>query len=828
MNQEDKKNDSFFVKIAKFVVDRRNLFFLLYIFAIIFCIFSIGWVQVEDDITAYLSDETETKQGLTAMNENFVTYGSARVMVSNVSYDKALTMQEELENIEGVSSVEFDNSEDHFNNGSALFAITFDGETMDEISKQAMLEIRDKLKEYDTYVDTEVGVDASADLAAEVKVIMVIAAIIIVVVLLITSKSYAEVPVLIMTFGLAAILNMGTNFLCGKISFISNSVTIVLQLALAIDYAIILCHRFSDEHKVLETREAAITALSKAIPEISSSCLTTISGLAALAFMKFGIGMDLAIVLIKAIFCSLLSVFTFMPGLLVLFSNLIDKTQHKELLPKITIIGKFANKSKYIIPPIFVLIIIAGCYFSNKCPYVYTYNELETANASETQIAKTHIKKNFGSENMVAIVVPSGSYEKERAVMKEVDQLEGVKKSMGLVNVEAMDGYMLADALTPREFSELANLDYEVAGLLYSAYALNFNQYGEIINGVSNYQVPLFDMFMFLKDEMKEGNIRLNSDVQETLDDLFDQLEKAKLQLQSDKYSRMVVYLDLPEESEETFDCLDEIHKILAKNYDSDYYVVGNSTSAVDLSSSFATDNLLISILSALFVIIILLFTFQSAGLPILLIAVIQGSIWINFSVPTIMETPLYFLGYLVINAIQMGANIDYAIVISSHYSELRKTLSAKDAIIDALNSSFATIFTSGTILASAGIIICNITTNPVIASIGECLGRGTIISIVLVFLVLPQILVLGDTIIEKTSFKIESKLGKSIRNVSGTVAIDGRVRGYVSGVVDADFKGVLTGDINASVITKNSEDKQLNNFNIDENKLIETKENEE
>ncbi len=183
-------------------------------------------------------------------------------------------------------------------------------------------------------------------------VIVVIAAIIIVLVLTLTSRSYAEVPVLIMTFGAAALLNMGTNFLCGTISFISNSVTVILQLALAIDYAIILCHRFSDEHEMLPTREACIAALSKAIPEISSSSLTTISGLAALAFMHFGIGRDLATVLIKAILFSMLCVFTLMPGLLVLFSKLIDKTRHKNLIPKITAVGKFDIKTRFIIPPI--------------------------------------------------------------------------------------------------------------------------------------------------------------------------------------------------------------------------------------------------------------------------------------------------------------------------------------------------------------------------------------------------------------------------------------------------------------------------------------------
>lgn len=790
-------------KVASFIVDRRNLFFLIYIFAILFSIFSIGWVQVENDITTYLPDDTETRQGLTVMNDNFVTYGSARVMVSNVSYEKAIDLKEQLEDIDGVTFIDFDNSKDSFNNGSALFSVTFDGEVDDEISKSAMNEIKEELKDYDYYVDSEVGVDTSADLANEMVVIVIVAAIIIVIVLTLTSRSYAEVPVLIMTFGVAAILNMGTNFLCGKISFISNSVTVVLQLALAIDYAIILCHRFSDEHETLPAREACIIALSKAIPEISSSSLTTISGLAALGFMHFGIGLDLAIVLIKAIFCSLLSVFTLMPGLLMLFSKLIDKTGHKKLLPEIDMVGKFANKTKYIIPPIFLVLICVAFFFSNNCPYVYSYNDLETAKASDAQIARSHIKANFGNNNMVAVIVPSGNYDSQRNILKEIDRLDGVKSSMGLANIEAMDGYMLADALSPREFSELANLDYEVAKVLYSAYAVKYDQYGELINGIGNYKVPLFDMFMFLKGEMDDGNVYLNGDVQETLDDLFDQLDKAKLQLQSDDYSRMVVYLDLPEESEATTLCLDKIHEIIAKYYDEDYYVVGNSTSAIDLSSSFIGDNTLISILSALFVIIILLFTFQSAGLPILLIIVIQGSIWINFAVPTLMDEPLYFLGYLIVNSIQMGANIDYAIVISSHYSELKKKMESKEAIVEALNSSFPTIFTSGSILASAGVLISKMTTNPVIAAIGECLGRGTIVSIILVFFVLPQILVLGDKIIEKTSFKIETPIGKNMQSTSGTMALNGRVRGKINGYVDGEFKGVLTGQLNALVSTK-------------------------
>ena len=271
--------------------------------------------------------------------------------------------------------------------------------------------------------------------------------------------------------------------------------------------------------------------------------------------------------------------------------------------------------------------------------------------------------------------------------------------------------------------------------------------------------------------------------------------------LQSDKYSRLVAYLNVPEESDETFAFVDKIHDIVGKYYDSDYYVVGNTTSAMDLSSSFGQDNLLISVLSALFVILVLLFTFKSAGLPVLLIIVIQGSIWINFAFPYLQHSQLYFLGYLIVNSIQVGANIDYAIVISSHYTDLKKVMHHKEAIVAALNESFPTIFTSGSILASAGVLISVLTTNPVIAAIGECLGRGTIISIILVLFVLPQILVLGDSIIERTSFEMKG-IGVTTRTASGTMHVNGRVRGYINGVVDAEIKGVLHGQFNASIST--------------------------
>ena len=796
-----KQSGSFVEKLSGFIVDRRNLFFLLYIFAFIFCIFSMNWVEVENDVTTYLPEDTETRQGIVAMNENFVTFGSAQIMVSNVTYETAMELSNVIASVEGVDLVTFDDTSAHYTSASALYDVSFAGGNFDQISLDALEEIKNKLSGYDLSVYTQVGYDENALLREEMSTILVVSSMIIVLVLALTSRAYMEVPVLLLTFGAAALMNMGTNFLCGKISFISDSIAVVLQLALAIDYAIILCHRFSDEHETHDARDSAVIALSKAIPEIGGSSLTTVSGLAALAFMEFGVGLDMALVLIKAIVLSLLSVFTLMPGLLVLFCPLIDRTRHKKLLPNITFAGKFAVKTRRIVPFLFIALLGGAFWLSSQCPYAYSFNDLKTAKMSERQTAYFKIKDTFGTSNMVAVVIPSGNYEAEALILDELDDCPEVKSTMGLSGIEAMDGYSLTDALGPRELSELIGLDYEVAQLLYTAYATEHNQYGQILSGLEEYEIPLFDMFLYLKDQLESHNIRLTGEDQQMIDELFDALELAQAQLQNDTYSRMVVYLNLPEEGEETYAFLTRIREIIGQYYEDDYYVVGNSTSSRDLSSSFIKDNLLISILSAFFVIVVLLFTFQSAGLPVLLIIVIQGSIWINFSFPTLTGEPLYFLGYLIVNAIMMGANIDYAIVISSHYQELKAHMPHKEAIVYALNAAFPTVFTSGTIMASSGMLIGNLSAQPVVSTMGLCLGRGTVISIFLVLFVLPAFLVLGDSIIERTSFKIKAMEPKT-RAATGTVRVQGHVRGYINGVVDADIHGIIHGQLNASVST--------------------------
>ena len=819
---KEKDDAGFMVKVATFIVDKRNLFFLIFGIAIIFSLVSSSWVKVENALSAYLPDSTETSKGLSRMENEFITYGSAKIMVTNITYETACEISDMIEDMDSVVMLTFDDTSEHYNNFSALYDVTFNYPETDDRALEALSELEDKLSGYDIYVSTTMG-DASAEqIESEMSVITVLVAIIVVTVLLLTSQTWAEVPVLLLTFVASMLITNGTNFIMGTISFVSNSVTVVLQLALSIDYAIIFCNRYKEEHERLSIREADIVALSKAIPEIASSSLTTIGGLVAMMFMQFGIGRDMALCLIRAIFLSLLSVFLLMPGLLMLFGKLMDKTRHKSFIPKIPFVGKFAYKTRFVMPVIFVALIVVAYLISSKCPYVYGYSKIDTPIQSDSQLVDEMIDESFGTSNMVALTVPAGSYDKEAKLIAELEACEEVDSCMGLANTEAMDGYMLADKLTIREFSELLELDYEVAELLYMAYAVNDENYAKLVNGLSNYSVPLIDMIMFLYDEVEEGYVTLDDDLMDTLENAHTLMKVAKDQLQGENYSRILVYLNLPEEGDETFAFLDRMHDMAGVYYPEDEVLIpGESMSQYDLYKTFQVDNTVVNVVSILAVLVVLLFTFKSAGMPVLLILVIQGAIWINFSFPALQNKPLFFMSYLIVSSIQMGANIDYAIVISGRYMELKDKMSKEQAIIETMNFAFPTIVTSGTMLAIAGILIGQMSSDGAICGIGQCLGRGTIISIIIVMFALPQILLLGEKVIEKTSFAVSIPI--KMEKTTGLIRVDGIVSGQVEGNIVGEMHGFIRGNANLLVSTGNVEQQQ-----DDGGKPEESDENEE
>ncbi len=777
-------------KLAEFIVDKRKFLLIIFIAAAIGSVIMSSHINVIQELTDYLPDDTETSIGLDVMDEQFTTFGTAKVMVQNVTYDQAKAIADQLKDIKGVSAVDFyeededdennDTEEKEFTNSedmrdsyqdlAALYSISFETPEDDSLAQAAIADVRTALKDYDAWFYTTVDKDDAADLQDDMKVILVIAVIIIVGVLLFTSGTYMEIAIFMLVFGMAALLNMGTNFIFYNISFVTNAVATVLQLAMAIDYAIILFHRFMEEKGKVDTREALVRALEKGIPEISSSSLTTMAGMVALMFMQFGIGLDLGRVMIKAILLSMLSVFGFMPGLIMLWEKQIDRTLHKSFVPNIEFWGKIVLAIRHVTLPVFAVVMVVACFLSVNCNYVYDNSSVESAKMNEYMTAKREISKVFDLDNTLAVVVPKGDYDSEARIMEEVESLPMVDSTLGLANVTVDDDeqYVLTDSLTPQELADITDMDIDTIRLLYRFYAWKEEKYGAFLNSIDDFEIPLLSMIDFIYGEEENETFDFSADFSQDIQDMHKTVSDAREQLEGDEYSRMLVMTTGPIEGDEIFHTIDQIRDI-AYQYYHEVYVVGDSTSDYDLSKSFTQDNLMVSIMTAVFVAIILLFTFTNYSIPLILVATIQTSIWINFSIPAVTGTGMFFLSYLIVSSIQMGATIDYAIVITSRYTAYRKeNVDKRTAIIKTLNESFPTIITSGTIMTSAGFVIGQITSNPVIASLGTTLGTGTLTSIILVMLILPQLLYAFDGVINKTYRKRRINIGSGETQTNG------------------------------------------------------------
>jgi transporter RND family len=754
-----------FERISAYIVNKRKAFMVFFILAAVFSVFSSSWVKVSNKLSDYLPESTKTKQGLDIMDENFTTFGTAKVMVNNIDYEKALELSTKLKEIAGVSRVDFydksdsdyenKNIEDYYKDFAALYTISFEDVEDSKLVQEAIVKVREAVSTYDNVVYTTIDKDDAKSLNEDMKVIGVLVVIIIVGVLIFTSQTYAEILIFMLTFAVAILLNVGTNFIFGRISFVTKAVGVVLQLALAIDYAIILFHRFMEERQNLKAKHALINALAKAIPEISSSSLTTMAGMVALMTMQFRIGRDLGQVLLKSIIFSMISVFLFMPALIMMFEKWIKKSMHKSFVPNIEFLGKKILSVRFIIAGIFTVLVIGGIVLSGKTAYIFDPNSIKSDKKTEYIAAKEEIERYFGNSNILAVVIPKEDYIKEARLLEEISKVEGVKSVTGLANIEVGNEgeYVLTESLKPRELVEIADVDIDLVKLVYRFYALKNEQYGAFINSIDSYKVPIINMVDFLYDQIENGGVEIDEDITENIEDIHKSITDARKQLESEKYSRFLVVWDRELEGKATFAAIDEVEGI-AKNYYNEVYVVGDSSSNYEISKSFGTDNLRISIITALLVGIILLFTFQSAVLPFILVLTIQGSIWVNFSLPYLANEPMFFLSYLIVSSIQMGATIDYAIVITGRYMVLREECESKNkAISRTLNEAFPTIITSGTIMAASGFVIGFLTSNATIASLGKTLGIGVLISMILVMFVLPVLLYLFDFTIDKTSF---------------------------------------------------------------------------
>lgn len=758
-------------KIPEGIVKLKWVFLVLFVALSIFGAVMIPHTKINYDLTGYLPANCDSSTALELLKKEFDDKGMAYVMVKDVTPEKAGEIKTRLEKVEGVATVTYVESMNYKNN-SALYTVTLKDYDSTAGAFDAVKGVIDALSDEKAYLSGQSAFSYYTKLETEQSIMKLGIAIVVIIllVMLFTSKTYFELIVLILVFGAAMAINMGTNFLfVNGISYIANLVALVLQLALSLDYSIILLHRYMEERDNGEdAKTATVTALTKGLPEILSSSLTTVAGLAALMLMTLSIGAEIGLSLAKGIVVSMATVIFFMPALLVIFDKPIQKTRHKSFVPNVTKPARAIVKARKVIVPAFLLIAILAGVAQGFNKYSFNYNSGSLIVAPKKVIEET----GFGTLNSLVVVVPKGDAEKERQLVKYVESFDLIDKSqttaLATINVYSFidpnttEKLYLTDEVSKKDIGNLIDKIPSDAGVnpllikpiiesWFDDYVKNYLPEG---TKPSKAKVRLIDLLDFAVREKFDENSRFIGGDPEKLAYLeqVKQISFAKANLESENYSRITFNINGGVEDDDVFELVKTLKSGVSDFYE-ERYITGESVVCYEMSEYFMKDNLMVCLFTDLFILVILLITFRNISLPIILILAIQGGIFINFAIPFLSKTSISFIGYLIISAIQMGATIDYAIVLTNRYRGIRKDFTDRyDAMAAATNAVFPTILTSGVILTATGFVMSMLSSG-VVAQLGLLLGVGTLTSIIIVLFVLPSLLLVTEKVVDKTDF---------------------------------------------------------------------------
>ena len=758
-------------KIPEGIVKLKWVFLVLFVALSIFGAVMIPHTKINYDLTGYLPAHCDSSTALELLKKEFDDKGMAYVMVKDVTPEKAGEIKTRLEKVEGVATVTYVESMNYKNN-SALYTVTLKDYDSTAGAFDAVKEVIDALSDEKAYLSGQSAFSYYTKLETEQSIMKLGIAIVVIIllVMLFTSKTYFELIVLILVFGAAMAINMGTNFLfVNGISYIANLVALVLQLALSLDYSIILLHRYMEERDNGEdAKTATVTALTKGLPEILSSSLTTVAGLAALMLMTLSIGAEIGLSLAKGIVVTMATVIFFMPALLVIFDKPIQKTRHKSFVPNVTKPARAIVKARKVIVPAFLLIAILAGVAQGFNKYSFNYNSGSLIVAPKKVIEET----GFGTLNSLVVVVPKGDAEKERQLVKYVESFDLIDKSQttalstinvySFIDADSSETLYLTDEVSKKDIGDLIDKipsDAGVSPLIIKPIIEGwFDDYVKkyLPEGTkpSKAKVRLIDLLDFAVREKFDAISRFIGDDPEKLAYLeqIKQISFAKANLESENYSRITFNINGGVEDDDVFEHVKTLKTGVSDFYE-ERYITGESVVCYEMSEYFMKDNLMVCLFTDLFILVILLITFRNISLPIILILAIQGGIFINFAIPFLSKTSISFIGYLIISAIQMGATIDYAIVLTNRYRGIRKDFTDRyDAMAAATNAVFPTILTSGVILTATGFVMSMLSSG-VVAQLGLLLGVGTLTSIIIVLFVLPSLLLVTEKVVDKTDF---------------------------------------------------------------------------
>lgn len=648
-------------------------------------------VSVEYDMVEYLPYDAQSTTAIKIMKDEFGgEMPNARVMLTDVSIQDALEYKEKIAAIDGVTSVSWlddiigldtlqtkpleymDESilKNYYKDNNALMAISIE-RGKETIAVNALHEL---IGENNAAAGNAVNTAETQSMSvSEVVNAMAILIPIIIIILIISTASWIEPLLFMLTIGVAVIINMGTNIFFGEISFITKTVSPVLQLAVSLDYSIFLLHSFNDYRSSHEPKEAMRLAMKQAMPTVAASAATTVIGFAALMFMRFGIGADLGLNLVKGIVLSFITVMVLLPVLTLMFYKAIDKTKHRKLMPDFKKSGKWLMRVRIPFLILALVAVIPSFLAQSNTGFMYGMGSITAA----SQVGKdtVYIEEKFGKENTLVLLVPKENAGKESELCDTLSKIPHVTSVVSFVTA--------VGAEIPVEF------------------------------------VP----------------------------------KEAVEQFYSEHFTRIILYTDTTEEGSDAFDTVQAVLNTAAMQYEN-YYLTGQSATLFDMKNVVSVDTGRINLVAIIGIFLVLLITFRSLTIPLFLLFSIETAIWINLSFPYFTDQPLSFIGYLILSTVQLGATVDYAILFTNAYMNNRTTLPKKDAMRATIGDNLVAILISAGILATAGFTLAFTSSNPIIAELGTLLGRGTLLSLIMVACVLPALLVLFDKVIRKTTMK--------------------------------------------------------------------------
>lgn len=668
-------------KFYEWIVNHRKSVIIIFAVAFVICAFCQRMVKVDYDMNDYLPKDSASTVALDIMDEEFDGgVPNARVMISDVTIPEALEYKEKLKAVDGVTDVTWlddaasvdvpletldtDTVESYYKDNDALFSVTIE----EEKTTQAVSDIRELIGDDNAMTGSAVSTAvATESTVSEISKIAVIAVIFVIIVLILTTDSWFEPVVVMVGLGVAIIINSGSNLMFGTISFVTNAAGTILQLAVSMDYSVFLIHRFTECRKENDdVKEAMVDALTMSTSSILSSGLTTVIGFLALCLMQFGIGPDLGGALAKGIAISLVTVFTFMPCLILSTYKWLDKLQHRPFVPSFDGFGRVVLKIMMPMVVVFVIAIVPSYLASNANSFYYGASKIFNEK-TQTGADTVRIEEIFGKSDTYVLMVPKEDKSTQKELSDRLHDISQVKSIISYVDTVGME--------IPESYLDEAT---------YS-------------------------------------------------------------KLCSDKYMRMVITVDAEYEGSETFKLVEDIRNVAQEYYPDNWYLAGQGVSTYDLMDTITSDMTKVNLVAIGAVFVVLLLTLRSVVLPVLLVLGIETAIWINLSIPYFTDQTIFYIAYLIISSIQLGATVDYAILMTERYKECRQTLNKKDSIRSTISAVSVSILTSGSVLTVVGFLLGIISTHGLLSQLGFFLGKGTLCSLVIVFFALPGLLYTFD-----------------------------------------------------------------------------------